>query len=114
MNIGVSVIIHQIDHVTADFDKVRYDSIVHEGVSTEDKRMVVDRSHRGSCSGTNVGEDGFAGRVRADTAKVGVMKRRLSVLVEGRVLCIYAIAIELCRRGSVPYADFSVSIASSG
>ena len=83
---------------------------MHEGVSTEDKRMVVDRSNRGGCSSTNVSEDGFASCVCTDAAEVGVMERRLSVLVEARLLCSYTIAVELCRGRRVPSNPETIDI----
>lgn len=75
---------------------------MHEGVTTEDKRVIVDRSHRGGRSSTDMGKDGFAGCVCTDAAKVGVMERRLSVFVEGRMLCTYTIAVEFCRGCRIP------------
>ena len=84
---------------------------MHEGVTTEDKRVIVNRSHRGGRGSTNMGEDGFAGCVCTDAAKVGVMERRLSIFVERGVLCTYAIAVELCGCLRIPLAHFGFSIS---
>ena len=83
---------------------------MHEGVSTKDKRMVVDRCHRRGCSSTNVGEDSFTGCICADAAKVGIMERGLRVLVEGGVLCRHTIAVELRRRRRIPGHPETINI----
>ena len=110
MNVRVSIIIYQVNHVTANSDEVRYDSIVHESMSAEDEGMVIDSCYRRSCSGTNVGEDGFTGCICADAAKVGVVKRGLSVLVEGRVLCVHTIVVEIFCRRSIPRHSKPINI----
>ena len=110
MNIRIHVIVHQINHVTADVDEVRDDSIVHYHVSAKGKWVVVDRRHRRGSSSTNVGEDSFARSVRADTSKVGIMQRRLSIFVEGRVLCSNAIIVKFCRCRRIPCHSETIDI----
>ena len=83
---------------------------MHEGVLTENKRVVVHRCYRRGCSSTDVGEDGSTGCIRADAAKVGVVERGLSVLVERRMLGRRAIAVELCRRRRIPCQPKAIDI----
>lgn len=55
-------------------------------------------------------EDGLTGCICTNAAKVGVMEWGLSVLVEGRVLCSYPVAIELCRCRRVPRDPKTIDI----
>ena len=57
-----------------------------------------------------MGEDSFTSCISADAAKIGVVKRWLSILVEGRVLHIYTIAVELCRRRRIPSHPKTIDI----
>ena len=83
---------------------------MHECVSTENERMVVDRGHRCGCGSTNVGEDRFTGCICADAPKVGVVERGLSVLVKGRVLRRYAIIVEICCRRCIPSQPETIDV----
>ena len=110
MNIRVGVIVHKINHVTADVDEVRDDSIVHYHVSAKGEWVIVDRRHRRGRSSTNVGEDSFTRSVRADASEIGIMQRWLSILVKGRVLCSNAIIVEFCRCRRIPCQSKSIDI----
>ena len=110
MNIRINVIIHQVHHVTTDVDEVRNDSIVHEGVSTEDERMIVDHCHWCGSSSTNVREDGLTSRIRANASKAGVVERGLSVLIERRVLCRHTVAVEFFCGCGIPSDPESINI----
>lgn len=110
-NIGVSVTIHWVDHVRADVEEVRNDSIVQEGVLAEDRRMVIDCCHKRGCSNPNMGEDGCTGYTCTDAAKADVIETGLCVLVEGRMLCSCTVTVEFCR-GRLVTIDIQKAIAS--
>ena len=83
---------------------------MHEGVSTEDEGMVVDRGHRRGCGSTNVGENRFTGCICADAPKVGVVERGLSILVKGRVVHRHAVTVETCCRRCIPSQPETIDI----
>ena len=64
-------------------------------MSAKYKRMVVHRNNRRSGGSPDMGEDGFTSGVRANTAEIGIMERRLGVLVKGRMLGSVPISVEI-------------------
>lgn len=68
---------------------------MHEGMSTKNKRVVVNCRDRRSSGSTNMGEDSLAGGVGTYTAEVCVMKRWLGVFEERRMLCSIATSVEV-------------------
>lgn len=83
---------------------------MHKGVSTEDEGVVVDPSHRRSSGSTNVSKDCFAGSIGTDAAEIGIVERRLGILVESRMLASNAIVVEVCRGRSIPCYTKAINV----
>lgn len=66
-NIVVTLVRHQIAHLPRNLLEIGDVSIVHDAVSSEDKRMVVCGADGASGRGADVREDGGAGSAGADT-----------------------------------------------
>lgn len=81
VDVLVGRLLEQAQQGPADVGKVRDHAIVHDRVAAEDERVVVDGRHRRARRRADVRKQRRRRRVAADAVEVGVVGRRLAVLV---------------------------------
>lgn len=119
-DLHVSSFAHLLAQLQLKVPKTGDGSIVHEAVSSEDERMVVDGSHWGFARCSHMRHEDPRLGVGADGAEVQVFPRWLDALVHGgtETFLLRAVSrfsgvafLEVGIRGSIPHDTGSVNVA---